>query len=756
MMKIINILLLISVYLLSCSSGKSVSTESETELIVSLTGGVINDKNEPMKDVTVKMKVLGLTDTTDIDGKYYLGYSTDSLVNLTTDTILFYQESILVATYAVENFIDTLPDIVIVRRSIEGILLGTYSSIGEVKSIAFRLGTENSDSVIIPMDYHPSTRNISGFADFKQTSANDSFAVFVRVYDTLGTYIGRSEVLPFRAVSGNLTIKEFDPQNLVSEIKVSPGGAILSGETVGLLANPYLIQYEDIFYSEIVSYEWQIDDSLYPVKTIPLLETEIVNNGTDSNVVVNLKITYHEGSVIDIVDTVEVLPAGVGERVGIYLSGNVSNYLDAPMKDIVLSISTFGLTSVTDSLGNYSFDTLGILSEIPDLDTLRVYKDSVLIGYFPVNSFVDTLDTITVRNHNVQGSFIGTYPDLGTVKVIVSPNETGYYDYIFDLEYEIGYKIYGGSFYLATMSDSSKYYIRARSYSIDKLFLGQSGVLPILGNSGDIAFATFDPKNMTPKINMFSSYVTIGDSVAFNGTSWAQNALFEEQVDSYAWSVNNSEYIEGNKDTALIITDQLPGSFDIGFRVTFITGDTLFAIRKVYVQEPLIINYEDDLSELNSEDWFYKVVEDSPTTIIDDTSNKKVGESSIKIDTEGGFDVALCYSNENIKASLTERDSLKFWLYTENVNENFFQEGTIIRIHTSTGSANFSTPVNIYNSTLNNWQEVFLPFAGDNGWSRSDSAIVNFSEVTGIEFHADTWGYGFQLWVDGVRFVKGN
>ena len=41
---------------------------------------------------------------------------------------------------------------------------------------------------------------------------------------------------------------------------------------------------------------------------------------------------------------------------------------------------------------------------------------------------------------------------------------------------------------------------------------------------------------------------------------------------------------------------------------------------------------------------------------------------------------------------------------------------------------------------------------GDAVWSRTEVGNVSLSDIRGIEIHADTWDYGFSLWVDGVGF----
>ena len=37
-------------------------------------------------------------------------------------------------------------------------------------------------------------------------------------------------------------------------------------------------------------------------------------------------------------------------------------------------------------------------------------------------------------------------------------------------------------------------------------------------------------------------------------------------------------------------------------------------------------------------------------------------------------------------------------------------------------------------------------------WQTTNVGSANLAKITGLEIHADTWGYGFTMWVDGLCF----
>ena len=58
----------------------------------------------------------------------------------------------------------------------------------------------------------------------------------------------------------------------------------------------------------------------------------------------------------------------------------------------------------------------------------------------------------------------------------------------------------------------------------------------------------------------------------------------------------------------------------------------------------------------------------------------------------------------------------------------------------------------ILNPTIGQWKRIDIPLAGGNPWSRVIVGDVSFDELSYVEIHADTWDFGFELWIDGLTF----
>ena len=45
-----------------------------------------------------------------------------------------------------------------------------------------------------------------------------------------------------------------------------------------------------------------------------------------------------------------------------------------------------------------------------------------------------------------------------------------------------------------------------------------------------------------------------------------------------------------------------------------------------------------------------------------------------------------------------------------------------------------------------------MPLSGSSKFVRTQVGDMSFDEVNYVEFHADTWDFGYTLWLDGVQF----
>lgn len=168
-----------------------------------------------------------------------------------------------------------------------------------------------------------------------------------------------------------------------------------------------------------------------------------------------------------------------------------------------------------------------------------------------------------------------------------------------------------------------------------------------------------------------------------------------------------------------------------------------------------------DLAEGNASDWGASAEGGSAGTS-NDTTRRLAGQSSVRFDTNGGFDTSLSYPvNFGADWDLSTADNLRFSLFAQNPSPFGFQEGPWVRLYGTDGGYfeyryyQNDQPAAPINSALNEWADFAIPLnpaASSTGWRRTVSGPVSLEHVAAAEFHADTWDFGFSLWVDDVRF----
>jgi outer membrane protein assembly factor BamB len=157
-----------------------------------------------------------------------------------------------------------------------------------------------------------------------------------------------------------------------------------------------------------------------------------------------------------------------------------------------------------------------------------------------------------------------------------------------------------------------------------------------------------------------------------------------------------------------------------------------------------------ELTELNAASW-YGGAEGATLTVSDDPGFKQVGEGSIRIDTDGGFDTWVGYPGDRLAEwDLTHKLAIHMWAYAENPYT--FQEGPWIRLMGRQGRFEYHPIETLLNNAIGQWTEFVIPLAGDSTWIRTEVGSPTMAEITGIEIHADTWDYGYILWIDGLTF----
>ncbi len=161
----------------------------------------------------------------------------------------------------------------------------------------------------------------------------------------------------------------------------------------------------------------------------------------------------------------------------------------------------------------------------------------------------------------------------------------------------------------------------------------------------------------------------------------------------------------------------------------------------------------DELTEAAAGSWGADA-QNATAAVYDDTSRVKVGSSSLRFETDGGFDTWLWAPvDRSASWDLLSAGGPAFWVYAEN-SHSFQSLSPWIRLGSSVSDYLELRPDReVLNDARGQWLHIAVPLNGDETWGRSVIGSPDLSNAAHIEIHADTWEYGFTLWIDGLEFA---
>lgn len=138
-----------------------------------------------------------------------------------------------------------------------------------------------------------------------------------------------------------------------------------------------------------------------------------------------------------------------------------------------------------------------------------------------------------------------------------------------------------------------------------------------------------------------------------------------------------------------------------------------------------------------------------------DRSNIKKGSNSIRLETTSGWDVWMEYpKNKRARWNLANYQYINFWVYTES-DYSFQHKSPWIRLYSKSSDYFEYRPNYEYlDDSIGSWKNAKIPISGDNIWRVEKVGNPDISSINWIEFHVDTWNYGFKLWLDDLCFTK--
>jgi len=285
------------------------------------------------------------------------------------------------------------------------------------------------------------------------------------------------------------------------------------------------------------------------------------------------------------------------------------------------------------------------------------------------------------------------------------------------------------------------------------------------------------------------------DNNMFDGNTVAISAIKTEHAliagNQFDYSQEASVYLEGQSDQDTLTGNifRMPVMYHIdnntiydiyALNNTWLPGDTAMISEKIKdihdhsgrgevmwwpaePSQPVAIQEVPscDLSEPDGRWYAYPETGYPPAVKFGDSlyydfGEKVVGEASVKFITSRGWYCALSYRPDGDSLaswSLTEEDTLYFWVRTLKYLPLGFQYFHI-RIGDRKGNYyRYSSYPGYLNSAHEVWKQYKFPLTGATGFTRQTVGDMTLDEVNYVEFWADTWDYGFTLWLDGVQFT---
>ena len=158
--------------------------------------------------------------------------------------------------------------------------------------------------------------------------------------------------------------------------------------------------------------------------------------------------------------------------------------------------------------------------------------------------------------------------------------------------------------------------------------------------------------------------------------------------------------------------------------------------------------------------WGYGSLDQGNSNVVTaDTQVKQAGDAAIKLCTGAGMDTWVYFPNtKDLDLDCTRVGSISFLLHTENKN-GWGPDCWVILKDMHGLSATYTTVRNRAALTLDEWVPYGLPVgpdaprnAGAFGWNLELDKDFDWQHVGAVEFHEDTGGYGFVLYLDDLRF----
>lgn len=167
------------------------------------------------------------------------------------------------------------------------------------------------------------------------------------------------------------------------------------------------------------------------------------------------------------------------------------------------------------------------------------------------------------------------------------------------------------------------------------------------------------------------------------------------------------------------------------------------------------VGFTEDYTEGNAASWTCWA-EGATCSLTNDAVAVISGDSSVRFDTDGGFDTFVAYPGSGGANWNLHGHALVFWANSVNPSPFDFQNSSpwIILKDSNGNYLRYQTDREVMNLSIGRWKKFRIPLTGDSMWKRTMSGTPSLSDIDQIEIHIDTWDNGFTTNIDGFHFEK--
>ena len=239
-MKPLRLLIVLSIAVIAglyCSQPLQPKTNLSDQYSVYLAGRVLSESGNPVTNVVARINYNNLSDTTDANGYYCVAEKKNNstlLPDPSTDTLQYLNSGHVITMQEIPKWIDTLPDVRVIQHNISGSFLAEPNAFGGVEATV-TVGSDPTPRTVL-LWYNEAVQEYSGFI-YVVFEANQTYSIYVSVYNTDSLLIGLSTTLQFPYYAGAITLPAFDPNNATPSVFAGNDTSVSINDTIRLRAS---------------------------------------------------------------------------------------------------------------------------------------------------------------------------------------------------------------------------------------------------------------------------------------------------------------------------------------------------------------------------------------------------------------------------------------------------------------------------------------------------------------------------------------